>query len=186
MEDSKMHFLKKLRNANIARTKEWSQGAAKPFALIFWANELGGEIGEACNVLKKLDREHTYKVRGSYDTVDHLAEEFGDIIICCDLLALHSGIDLSPWVEPSLKQETHDYSLYGASLLSIAGQICGVAVNFDSHINNNKLRELLNTLVFATKLYADRLGIDLVRSTTTKFNLTSYKLGLQTVIYQEE
>lgn len=181
-----MHFLKKLRNANIARTKEWSQGAAKPFTLMFWANELGGEVGEACNVLKKLDREHTYKVRGSYDNVDHLAEEFGDIIICCDLLALHSNIDLAQWSEKFNALEKHDYSMYGASLLSIAGQICGVAVNFDSHINNKQLTEHVNTLVFATKLYADRLGIDLVRSTTTKFNLTSYKLGLQTVIYQED
>jgi len=33
-------------------------------------------------------------IRGSRDTIEHLAEELADIIICADLIAMQAGIDL--------------------------------------------------------------------------------------------
>jgi NTP pyrophosphatase (non-canonical NTP hydrolase) len=81
-----------LRSANIARNIEWLNGTA-PLSLSFRGNELAGEVGEACNVLKKLERARL-GLAGSRDTVEHLAEELADVIICCDLIAMDLGINL--------------------------------------------------------------------------------------------
>lgn len=81
-----------LRAANVARNVEWVNGGP-PMSLSFRGNELAGEVGEACNVIKKLDRERL-GLKGSRDTVGHLAEELADVMICCDLIAMDLGIDL--------------------------------------------------------------------------------------------
>ena len=80
-----------LRAANIARQTEWDPG--KQISLSYRGNELAGEVGEACNVIKKLDRERL-GIRGSRDTVAHLAEELADVVICADLIAMAEDIDL--------------------------------------------------------------------------------------------
>jgi len=80
-----------LRGANEARQKEWDVG--NQISLAYRGNELAGEVGEACNVIKKLERERM-GIRGSRDTIEHLAEELADIIICADLIAMQAGIDL--------------------------------------------------------------------------------------------
>jgi NTP pyrophosphatase (non-canonical NTP hydrolase) len=59
--------------------------------------ELAGEVGEACNVAKKLERERLGWA-GSRDTVEHLAEELADVIICVDLVAMDFNLDLGLWV----------------------------------------------------------------------------------------
>lgn len=80
-----------LRAANIARQDEWDP--SDKLTLAYRGNELAGEVGEACNVIKKLERERL-GIAGSRDTVAHLAEELADVIICADLIAMHVGIDL--------------------------------------------------------------------------------------------
>lgn len=80
-----------LRTANAVRQTEWDPG--KKLTLTYRSNELAGEVGETCNVAKKLERERL-GIRGSRDTVEHLAEELADVIICADLVALEAGIDL--------------------------------------------------------------------------------------------
>lgn len=86
-------MLKQLREANLARNDEWDTGGQ--LTGLFFSNELAGEVGEACNVVKKLERERLGLV-GSRDTVEHLAEELADVLICVDLLAIAYGIDLLP------------------------------------------------------------------------------------------
>lgn len=81
-----------LRNANIERDKEWAGPVQLPAS--FRGTELAGEVGEACNIVKKLERERL-GLPGSRDTVAHLAEELADIIICVDLMAMTYGIDLT-------------------------------------------------------------------------------------------
>lgn len=81
-----------LRRANIARQIEWDTGTEKVSAL-FKTTEAAGEFGEMCNVVKKLERERL-GMKGSRDTVEHLAEEMADVIICVDLIAEYYGIDL--------------------------------------------------------------------------------------------
>ena len=80
-----------LRAANIARQKEWDAG--NQISLSYRGNELAGEVGEACNVIKKLERERL-GIAGSRDTKAHLAEELADVIICVDLIAAAEGIDM--------------------------------------------------------------------------------------------
>lgn len=87
-----MDFLHKLRMINSARLQAW-EGDQKADAL-FHATELGGEVGEVLNVAKKLHRE-AMGWRGSRATVDDLADEIGDVLICLDKLAMQYGIDLA-------------------------------------------------------------------------------------------
>lgn len=80
-----------LREANNARQALWDDKGQLDLA--YRGNELAGEVGEACNVIKKLERERR-GIRGSRDTLEHLAEELADIIICVDLIAMHVGISM--------------------------------------------------------------------------------------------
>lgn len=98
-----------LRQANIRRDAIWD--SERRITALFRATELSGELGEACNVIKKLEREKM-GLRGSRETLEHLSEELADIIICVDLVAMHYDIDL--WYEvrqkfnaTSVKQNIH-------------------------------------------------------------------------------
>jgi len=84
-------FLNKLRQANIERDKEWNPD--KKLTPLFRATELGGECGEALNIVKKLERERL-GIKGSRATINELASELSDILICVDLLAMEYNIDL--------------------------------------------------------------------------------------------
>lgn len=176
-----MHILAALRAANIARNNEW-ENKATPFTLVFWANELAGEVGEACNILKKLDREFNYNVRGSRATMAALAEELGDIVICCDLLGMCASVDYpSAGCWPAFpKVSAHDYSRYGVRLMANAGRACAIVDKFDRKSGNEMLASTMQGLMRQTKATADLLGVDLERTVRTKFNMTSEKLGLKT------
>lgn len=82
---------KTLREANQVRQREWDTGNL--IDLAYRGNELAGEAGEACNVIKKLARERM-GIAGSRSTLADLAEELADVVICADLIAMHEGIDL--------------------------------------------------------------------------------------------
>ena len=80
-----------LRRANAARQAEWDQD--NKISLEYRGNELAGEAGEACNVIKKIARERL-GIRGSRDTLEHLGEELADVVICVDLIAMGENIDI--------------------------------------------------------------------------------------------
>jgi len=81
-----------LRAANLARQAEWDTDGQ--ITLSYRGNELAGEVGEACNIIKKLERERM-GIAGSRATLADLAEELADVIICADLIAMQLGIDLN-------------------------------------------------------------------------------------------
>jgi NTP pyrophosphatase (non-canonical NTP hydrolase) len=85
-------FLQTLRSVNSARLAAW-EGDQKADGL-FHATELGGEVGEVLNVVKKLHRE-AMGWRGSRATREQLEEELGDVLICLDKLAGFYGVDLA-------------------------------------------------------------------------------------------
>jgi NTP pyrophosphatase (non-canonical NTP hydrolase) len=97
-----------LRLANIQREKEWT-GDVK-VTPEFRAMELGGEVGEALNVVKKLVREAGGS-RGSRASVDDLAAELADVVICCDLLARQYDIVLSDAVRAKFNATSIKYGL---------------------------------------------------------------------------
>lgn len=87
--------LHELQIAHVMRQAEWCPDQMPD--LSFRGNEMAGEVGEACNVIKKLERER-HGWRGSRDTVEHLGEELADVIHTAILCAITAGIDLSPYV----------------------------------------------------------------------------------------
>jgi len=80
-----------LRFANVQRNKEWDPEGKIPAS--FRALELAGEVGELCNIIKKLVRE-SLGLKGSRATFLQLAQELGDAQICLDLLAMQYSVDL--------------------------------------------------------------------------------------------
>jgi NTP pyrophosphatase (non-canonical NTP hydrolase) len=88
-----MTTFSKLRAANILRQNEWDPTGQVENDLAFKGIELAGEVGEACNVIKKLLRERS-GIRGSRATLQDLAEELADVVICADLVAMAAGIAL--------------------------------------------------------------------------------------------
>lgn len=86
---------RRLREANARRQLEWQNvdGSYKPVSIEYRGNELAGEVGELCNVVKKLARERL-GMRGSRATQEQAAREMADVVVCVDLLAISLGIDL--------------------------------------------------------------------------------------------
>ena len=80
-----------LRFANVQRNKEWDPD--NEINALFRGIELSGEVGEICNIVKKLERERI-GLRGSRATIFELASELADGQITLDLLAMHYSIDL--------------------------------------------------------------------------------------------
>lgn len=89
---SESDFLTALRAANIARQIEWQNG--QEISLEYRGNEAAGEMGEFCNVIKKLARERL-GIKGSRATLQDLKEEGADVVICVDLIFKEFGIDLA-------------------------------------------------------------------------------------------
>lgn len=97
-----------LRTANRDRSLEWTAGEEVP--LTFRGNELAGEAGEACNVIKKLERERL-GWRGTRATKADLASELADVVICVDLIAMDEGIDLGEAVRQKFNETSLKYGL---------------------------------------------------------------------------
>lgn len=97
-----------LRAANVARQEEWDPG--DKITLSYRGNELAGEVGEACNIIKKIERERL-GIRGSRATVEQLAEELADAAICLDLIAMHVGIALDAAVETKFNKSSEKLGL---------------------------------------------------------------------------
>lgn len=101
-------MLKKLREANKIRQTEWDSD--DNISLTYSSNELAGEVGELCNIIKKLERERLGLV-GSRATIEQAEEELADVIICCDLLANRLGIDLSSCIPKKFNKTSEKYGL---------------------------------------------------------------------------
>ena len=97
-----------LRHANSLRQAEWDTHSK--VTLEYRGNELAGEVGEACNIIKKFARERN-EMRGSRATVDDLAKELADVISCVDLIALSMDIDLGVAVRDKFNETSDKYSL---------------------------------------------------------------------------
>ena len=88
-----------LRQANTHRLPKFKNRKGEPahskpdgsdWALSAWSNAVAGEVGEAANIIKKIERgDFTLdEVRGK------LAEELADVVTYLDILAKRAGIDL--------------------------------------------------------------------------------------------
>lgn len=88
-----------LRQVSATRRDRWHTPDTIPWTGADWGNAMGGECGEAQNVVKKLRRVETGTGSQNDPPVDALVEmlgdELADTIAYADLLAAHYGIDLS-------------------------------------------------------------------------------------------
>lgn len=116
--------LAQLRAANILRQKEWIP-VGTDLGPLFKAIELGGEIGEAQNCVKKLEREKL-GVAGSRTTLDKLAEELADGLLCIDLLAEYYGIDLDAALMTKFNRTSAENNLKTLIHRLPGGEECGV------------------------------------------------------------
>lgn len=97
-----------LRQANQERQQEWDPDNS--ISIEFRGNELAGEAGEACNIIKKMARTRL-GLRGGGGTQAQLAEELADVVICADLIAMAEGIDLGYAVELKFNATSRKYGL---------------------------------------------------------------------------
>lgn len=88
-----------LRGANTARLPQFKNSKGEPAhsepdgsdcKLSAWCNAVTGELGEAANIIKKIERGDL-----SLDEArPSLAKEFADIVTYLDILAMRAGVDL--------------------------------------------------------------------------------------------
>lgn len=101
-----------LRRANDERQIQWEAGLE--FELTYLGNALAGEVGEACNIIKKMARQKLGAI-GSTANASMLANELADVIIYADLIARKIGFDLGEAVRKKFNATSERYKL-GAKL----------------------------------------------------------------------
>lgn len=84
-----MDVLKKLRKVNAKRSLKVFNTALNSWSLPEWGNAVAGEVGEMCNIAKKIKRGDVLE-----DGKGMLADEMADIIIYLDLMAARECISL--------------------------------------------------------------------------------------------
>lgn len=87
-----------LRQANLLRCARWHpNGGVNAWSLSDWAVATAGELGEAMNVIKKLNRERDNLTSNTLTVSEleaALAHELADTQIYLDLLAARAGVAL--------------------------------------------------------------------------------------------
>jgi len=178
----KKEFFKRLRTANVARDKEWSEAEQTAFTPMFFANGILGEVGELANLLKKLERERMGKT-GSRAAPAAVGEELADVVIYTDLLAWTLGIEFGTQLPSWPPAERVNYSRLGAGLGKNVGRVCALMLEYEGKYNRQPLtlvREPIYGIITQAKLVADHMGLDFYKAVATKFNMTSEKYGMQT------
>lgn len=107
-EKTRAVYCATLRAANELRNSE--RDPDEKITPSFRGCELGGEAGEALNVIKKLEREKL-GLSGSRSTVEKLADELADVIICADLIAMDYGIDLIEAIKKKFNATSEELGL---------------------------------------------------------------------------
>ncbi len=172
-----MKNLHDLRSANLARNSIWDPEGKLDSD--FFMLELGGEVGELLNLLKKKKRERL-GLRGSRATQEQIAEELADVIIVQDLL----GISLKQIVlEPEIHRAHSDllYEDAPLKLLEAVGDLAASIIDLTSDEPSWRRRVLTWTWAIA-----GLNDIDLLKEIPKKFNLTSRKYQLPIFINEQE
>lgn len=87
-----------LREANLSRCSRWHPRGLSEWSLSDWAVATAGEMGEALNVVKKLNRERdgiAGNTASEGELRKQLADEIADVAIYLDIMAASEGIDLA-------------------------------------------------------------------------------------------
>lgn len=97
-----------LMEANRARQAEWSGDEA--ITVEFRALEVAGEAGEVAEAVKKYIRRRD-NIGGSISTRQDIADEIGDVVIACALLADELDLDFGRAVAAKFNRTSEKYGL---------------------------------------------------------------------------
>ncbi len=82
---------------NLSRALRWHPQGLSSWSLSDWSVALSGEVGELCNVVKKLNRVRDGLQQKAVDEAklhEMLADEIGDVFAYLDLVAQAAGLNL--------------------------------------------------------------------------------------------
>lgn len=168
-------YFQHLRDANATRQEEWDpKGDAKN--MDWRMNELAGETGECCNVLKKLYRERC-DIPGSRATKDDLADELADVIICLDLTLMQGRYEPAKLVATA-GITIRDLTWCGHQLFSHVARLFTVL----AFGVPREVAEAADRVYSFAAMVARTEGIDLDMAVVKKFNETTRKVGLTTFL----
>jgi NTP pyrophosphatase (non-canonical NTP hydrolase) len=181
-----------LRLVNVARSVEGWKHPLESWSPSDWLIAVGGEVGEALNVVKKLNRVRDGITFGAQTTAEaltaDLADELADAVIYCDLLAARFGVEIDNRSFDEFRAATEDrltefgiVTLQQAALLAIArmGDIAGVVADIEDRVRPRLFPAFaFGALVRALDGIAWSLDIDLGAAIVAKFNRTSEKHGM--------
>jgi NTP pyrophosphatase (non-canonical NTP hydrolase) len=89
--------ISKISATNLTRCLRWHPDGIKSWSLSDWAVAVSGEVGELCNVVKKLNRERD-GLKGNKESMSELQtalwKEVADVYLYLDLFAQAAGMDL--------------------------------------------------------------------------------------------
>ena len=103
---------KRMRELNVARSRKWENGAV--WSLSDWMTALVGEVGEAANFIKKLNRLRDGMTGNKLEDRDpevlreKFRKELGDIQLYLDLIADAAGIDLEQAARDVFNQKSEE------------------------------------------------------------------------------
>lgn len=185
-------LLAAFRAANVARCLEGFRQPLDAWSDDQWITAIGGEIGEVCDVVKKLERDAGGYAGNRTDRtglIAALGDEIADAVIYLDLFAAARGPleyfpsflgildfhDLRSWqreagwhnYEPPLSEQP--LPLQARRLLVLCGRLADA--NFDALAQGKEMLVRLDAL-------ADSVSIDLGGAVVAKFNRKSDELGV--------
>ena len=166
-----------LREANDARHIEWDPADVSSHS--FYATELAGEMGEALAACY-LDQ----------TSITAVSEELADTVICLDLVARRFGITLT--LPDAKKKSGHTISSFadGIKLAAQVGFACNIIKKLEreelgmvgSRSTPAQLAVHLDAAAGHAAVIAATFGVDLQAAIADKFNKTSRKYGLATML----
>lgn len=176
-----MKILPLLHRSNERRNASWDP--ERKLDLQFFSVELLGEIGEAANCIKKLERARL-GISGSRSSIEALSEELADIVICASLVAMSAGVEIPISPDPDVFRESGDPGnnlLRGAMFFGFLSAIVSRNKVFSERERFHLADHLWGVCYYAFRT-AHCYDINLQEAIIRKFNSTSAKLNLPTFI----
>lgn len=149
------------------------------WSLSDWMVATIGELGEAANVLKKLNRVRD-GIPGNSETPEQLkgmfADELADTYIYLDLMCRSQGLE-APWQDRPLLHDKRALSDHMVAAAAMLGHAAGLAMLQRAGFTHPAFHEYLNETCTMLRIIAEVAGIDFPKAIRDKFDRTSKTIG---------
>ena len=133
-----------LRAANLSRCARWHPRGLTEWSLSDWGVATAGEMGEALNVIKKLNRERD-DIAGNTLTEEQLrielADEIADVAIYLDIMAASEGIDLAQAIARKFNKTSVKVGFPERLPVGLLCDHCGAEDDTDNQPPSKRARE---------------------------------------------